>query len=173
MHLGRLDEAVEGYKDTIRLAGRIPGDTMTLPLATWGLAVALDRSGDHVGGEREARKALEREQSAHLSGLLHIPDKVFFVPAYEVEWYEGLGDVGLARVMKEPADQVTAWADAEKHFSAYVKAAEAAKEKDRFLEIAKARLVAIKAARAEAEKRKAKAPPPKKEEDEEPSPVTF
>jgi hypothetical protein len=169
MHLGHLQEAIDGYRETIRVAARIPGDATTPALATWGLAVALDRSGDHAGGEAQARKALEREQSvARVVPLLH-SSGVFFVPPYEVEWYDGLGAVALARVMKQPADQVTEWTLAEKHFSAYVREAERAKN-DPFLEIAKARLAAIAKEKAAAEKRKAKAPPKPKlrAEDEDP-----
>jgi tetratricopeptide (TPR) repeat protein len=168
MHMGQLQDAIEGYRETIRVAARVSGDGDTAPLATWGLAIALDRSGDHAGAEREAKTAISRERSVlrlpapphAVSALLH-SSGVFFYPEYEIEWYDGLGDVALAREMKDPHDQVTEWQDAERHFSTYVTAAEKAPRPDRFLEIAKARLAAVRSELAAAQKRAAKAPKPK------------
>ncbi len=65
MHLGNLREAVEGYREALRIAGRVPTGE-TAPLAVWGLAVALDRSGDRLGAEK--RRASLATSSASMGG---------------------------------------------------------------------------------------------------------
>jgi tetratricopeptide (TPR) repeat protein len=171
MHLGNLREAIDGYRETIRLAGRLQGDQLTAPLAIWGLAIALDRSGDHLGAEREATRAVELEKS---SGFRHQgapkllqTNGVFFYPHYEIDWYEGLENVSLARAAKTAQEAVVLLKQAEASFSRYVTNAE--RDKDRWLDLARARLAAAKADREKAEKRAAReprpvAPPPHREE---------
>ena len=156
MHLGDLKEAIEGYREALRIAGRVPARE-TAPLATWGLAVALDRAGDRISAEKEARFALEIERSMGLHRLLRSKD-VFFVPPYEIHWYEGLGAAARARVAPSPRDAGVLWRQAEKSFSEYVKAGEA--KNDRWLPIAKARLAQVKSERERAEKVAPHAPPP-------------
>ncbi len=147
MHLGDLKEAIEGYREALRIAGRVPARE-TAPLATWGLAVALDRAGDRLAAEREARFAIEIERSMGLPRLLRSKD-VFFVPDYEIHWYEGLGAVARARVATSAREAVRHWRQAEKSFGDYVEAGE--RKKDRWLPIAKARLTQIKTERERAE----------------------
>ncbi len=174
MHLGNLKDAIEGYREALRIAGRGPSRD-SAPLAVWGLAVALDRSGDHLGAEKEARFAFELEgnrqrppPSIGLSGLLHNypqrPDRedaVFFVPDYEIRYYDGLGAIALARAATSSHEALALWKLAETYFGAYVRGAENAKEKDRWLEHARARLAYVKSEREKAEKRASKeAPPP-------------
>jgi tetratricopeptide (TPR) repeat protein len=164
MHLGELKDAIEGYREALRIAGRVPSQ-ITAPLATWGLAVALDRAGDRIGAEKEARFALEIERSMGLHLLLRSKD-VFFVPGYEVHWYEGLGSIARARVARSSRDAATLWRQAEKSFGEYVQAAERAnanpnaKEKDRWLPIAKARLAQVKLERERAERNAPRETPP-------------
>jgi tetratricopeptide (TPR) repeat protein len=155
MHLGELKEAIEGYREALRLAGRFPSRE-TAPLATWGLAIALDRSGDRAGAEREAKFALDLERSMNLPNLLR-SNLVFFVPQYEVEWYDGLRAIARARAATTARQASRAWADAEKHFGAYVAAAEP--HKDRWVPIAKARLKQVLAEKARAEKKAGSEPP--------------
>jgi tetratricopeptide (TPR) repeat protein len=173
MHLGNLRDAIDGYREALRIAGRGPSRD-SAPLAVWGLAVALDRSGDHLGAEKEARFAFELEgnrphppPSMGLSALLHnFPqsplreDSVFFVPDYEIRYYDGLGAIALARSAGTAHDALRLWRLAESYFTGYVRGAEAAKEKDRWLEHAKARLAYAKAEREKAEKRAAREAPP-------------
>jgi tetratricopeptide (TPR) repeat protein len=156
MHLGELKDAMEGYREALRIAGRMP-TRETAPLATWGLAVALDRSGDRIGAEKEARFALEIERSLGMTGLLRSED-VFFVPDYEVHWYEGLGSAARARASTSSREAITLWKAAEKSFGEWVKGAEP--KKDQYLPIAKARLAQIKAERERAEKATPREPPP-------------
>jgi hypothetical protein len=169
MHLGNLKEAVLGYREAYRLASHIKGDVTDGPLARWGLAVALDRSGDHLAAEREAFAAVEAELAAgwRTEGrppLLHTRG-VFFFPSYELYWYDGLENVALAKRATNPLAAVAAWREAENLFEAYVRGAEVAKEKDRWLEIARARLAAAKAGREEAERRAGTRAAPRREPD--------
>jgi tetratricopeptide (TPR) repeat protein len=157
MHLGDLKDAVELYREALRIAGRVDPSRTTAPLATWGLAVALDRSGDRLGAEKEARFALEIERSMGMQRLLHTED-VFFVPKYEIYWYDGLGSAARARVAPSARDAVTLWKAAETFFGEYVKAAEG--KNDRWLPIAKARLAQAKAERERAEKAAPREPVP-------------
>jgi tetratricopeptide (TPR) repeat protein len=154
MHLGDLKEAIEGYREALRIAGRVPSRE-TAPLATWGLAVALDRAGDRIAAEKEARFAVELERSMGMRMLLRSSD-VFFVPAYEVHWYEGLGSAARARVAPSARDAAKLWAMSERSFSEYVKAGEP--KNDRWLPIAKARLAQAKLERERAEKKAAREP---------------
>jgi tetratricopeptide (TPR) repeat protein len=156
MHLGSLKEAVDLYRETLRLAGRFPSGN-TAPLAVWGLAVALDRSGDSVGAEKEARFALEIERGMNHPRLLRSPN-VFFVPAYEIHWYEGLGWSAEAKMAANSTEALRLWRLAEASFTAYVRLAD---HDDRWLALANVRLANVKAAREAAEKLEKKKPKPK------------
>lgn len=165
MHLGDLADAIEGYREALRIAGRVPARE-TAPLALWGLALALDRSGDRIGAEREARFAHELEQSMGYTRLLRSKD-VFFVPAYEVHWYEGLGAVARARVVGSARDALPLFRSAEASFGAYVRLAEASAAGDPWLPIARARLAEVVAERQRAEKAAGREPrPPRRARDE-------
>jgi tetratricopeptide (TPR) repeat protein len=173
MHLGNLREAIDGYQEALRLAARTSSRD-TAPLAVWGLAVALDRSADQVAAEKNARFALELERSSGVRGLLR-STTVFFVPSYEIHWYEGLGASAEARVEPDATKAASLWRAAEQSFEAYVRAADRAEarfgEKDRWLELARARLAAIKVDRARAEKRRAREPARSREREDEDVPL--
>jgi len=185
MHLGNLPDAIEGYKEALRIASRYPSRTLA-PLAMWGLAVALDRSGDRAGADKQALAVLELQRSSNLTGLLRTPDVVFFYPDYELNWYDGVGASALARSAgATPAESAKQWKVAEDAFTAYIRGAERAATRsasrapapasepglapapDRWLELAKVRLTAVTKERIAAEKRRGKAPPPPKPDDEE------
>jgi tetratricopeptide (TPR) repeat protein len=155
MHNGDLKEAIDGYREALRIAARVPAGE-TAPLATWGLAVALDRAGERQEADKEARFALELERSMGLHNLLRITH-VFFVPAYEVNWYEGLGAAAVAATTTSPRDATKLWARAVHSFSEYVAAGE--RNDDRWLPIAKAHLARAKAERDRTEKAAARLPP--------------
>jgi tetratricopeptide (TPR) repeat protein len=156
MHLGDLKEAIEGYREALRIAGRVPTRD-TAPLATWGLAVALDRAGDRLGAEKEARFAIELGRSMGNPGLLRSKG-VFFFPDYEIHWYEGLGAAAWARGAS-PREAANLWRQAERSFAEYVKGGE--RRGDRWLPIAKARLAQAKAERERAERAAPRAPAPR------------
>jgi tetratricopeptide (TPR) repeat protein len=186
MHLGNLPDSIELYREALRIASRYPSRTLA-PLAMWGLAVALDRSGDRTGADKQALAVLELQQSSGLSGLLRIPDVVFFYPDYELGWYDGVGASALARKAASPAEAARHWKAAEDAFASYIRGAERAATlaralapadapapalapapgPDRWLELAKVRLTAITKERVAAERRRGKAPPPPPLEDDE------
>jgi len=159
MHLGNLKEAIEGYREALRIASRSPSPTLA-PLALWGLAVALDRSGDRVGADREALGVLQLQASSGLSGLLR-SSGVFFYPDYELSWYDAVGAAAMARKPGATAAEAARhWAAAEEAFGRYVRAAEQSRTPDRWLELAKVRLAAAKLERERAEKRRGKVAAP-------------
>jgi tetratricopeptide (TPR) repeat protein len=162
MHLGDLKEAIAGYREALRISSRLP-PRETAPLATWGLAIALDRSGDRLEAEKEARFSIELQRSIGMSNLLDRADIVFFVPAYEVHWYKGLGAAAQARVAHSAREAAKLWARAEEHFAAYVEAGEP--QHDRWLAIAKAHLAQAKSERARVEKTVPREPPPSDAQD--------
>src|SRR5262249_44124521 len=87
------------------------GDSVTRVLALWGLALALDRSGDHREAIASARLAIQGDPFAAPSpddarfgidreahgptALLH-SRLVFFEPAYEIYGYDAIGWEALA-----------------------------------------------------------------------------
>lgn len=165
MHLGNLKEAIEGYREALRIASRSPSRTLA-PLAMWGMAVALDRSGDRIGADKEALAVLELQTSSGLNGLLR-SSGVFFYPDYELAWYDAVGASALARKPgATPAEVALHWKTAEDAFASYVRAASRPGVTDRWLELAKVRLAAAKLEREKAEKRRGKAPPLPQVEDE-------
>jgi tetratricopeptide (TPR) repeat protein len=143
MHLGQLREAVAGYREALRLAGH-GAARRTAPLAVWGLALVLDRLGEQDSAEQQARFAMTLERSMGMSNLLRT-NEVFFVPAYEIHWYEGLGAAARARVAKSPQETFTLWRAAALSFERYVRFASLAN--DRWLTRAKARLANAQSAR--------------------------
>jgi tetratricopeptide (TPR) repeat protein len=88
MMSGDLEEAVGFYERAIHEGG---ADERLLSL--WGLAVALDRLGEHGEAMERARRALRDDQRP--MGVLK-QSSVFFVPPYEAHYYDGLGLLALA-----------------------------------------------------------------------------
>jgi tetratricopeptide (TPR) repeat protein len=96
MATGRLGEAEERYREAIRLetaapvAGRIE-TSHALTLATYGLAVALDRAGQADGArEMMARAVALDPRHATLTAAEQPDADVFFVPDGDVYYYLGL-----------------------------------------------------------------------------------
>ena len=67
-------------------------------LLSLGLAVALDRLGEHDAALQKAAIAID--SSGRSLAILHTAG-VFFEPDYEVYYYEGLGNEALAQLMPE------------------------------------------------------------------------
>lgn len=166
MHLGNLREALEGYREALRIASRSPSRTLA-PLAMWGLAVALDRSGDRIDADKQALAVMEMQTSSGLNGLLR-SSGVFFYPDYELGWYDGVGAAAQARKPgATPAEAAHHWKTAEDAFAGYVRAASRPGVTDRWLDLAKVRLATAKAEREKAEKKRGKPPPQPRLDDEE------
>jgi tetratricopeptide (TPR) repeat protein len=118
MRLGHLEAAVEGYKDALAVSEANTGSSSLFfdsVLAHWGLTVALDRSGDVTGSEREASLTVGQ------GGLEAIRRKVvFFVPDYELFYYVGLGTMARAREAAGLREAAVIWSASEAAWTAYV-----------------------------------------------------
>lgn len=88
MSQGDLERAVSLYEQALE-----DGLRHERVLSLWGLAVALDRLGEKSESLARARQALRED--VRPMGALH-QSGVFFVPAYELHYYEGLGFLALA-----------------------------------------------------------------------------
>lgn len=102
MRLGRLSEAISGYREANRLASEAQTASSsheTAALACYGLAVALDRQGDPATARVEMQRALSMDPTMML--LLSSPN-VFFVPAYERSYYVAMGFEARARDESTP-----------------------------------------------------------------------
>jgi tetratricopeptide (TPR) repeat protein len=154
MHLGHLEEAISGYRDVIERVEHArfgtQNDFKCLVLARWGLAVALDRSGDPTGAEREAFVATQEDPSERLIGDTV---DVFFVPRYERDWYLALGRIQHAKHAQNARTALAYWDGAVDAWSDYVTQAS---KGDRWLALAKAHLTSAKDARKRASDRLAK-----------------
>jgi len=90
MLAGDVEEAVRLYERSIQIADETATEKI-LPL--WGLAVALDRLGEHRRALEIAGEALSADHGE--MAALHHPD-VFFEPEHEIYWYEGLAHAAMA-----------------------------------------------------------------------------
>ncbi|MDD9937360.1 MAG: hypothetical protein OXT09_27365 [Myxococcales bacterium] len=91
MLAGELEDAVVYYRSSMA-TGRSQREHL-LPL--WGLAVALDRLGEHGEAIAEARRAVAG--GGGRMAILRAPD-VFFKPDHEIHYYEGLGHEARAEM---------------------------------------------------------------------------
>lgn len=154
MSLLDLKAAIAGYEEVIARASELatgPGVHQTLALAEWGLAVALDRTGDTRRARAEAKKALALDPEM---AILNAPN-VFFVPAYERLWYIALGAAAAAAEEESAREALGFLRVAEACFTKYVAAAGT---DDPWVGLAKIRLASAEKARAAAEKRVPAAP---------------
>jgi len=94
MMSGDLPGAVADYERAIALsrAGG-PHHGRSLALALFGLAVALDRLGEHGAAIEKASDAVSAG-----GGSVEVlrSDGVFYEPASEIHWYEALGHLAMA-----------------------------------------------------------------------------
>ena len=167
MRLGLVEDALGTFREVLRLCGELPNSTAsnsTYVLTLWDLAVALDRSGDPAGAIDTAAKA----SSMVTIGSTRMPmtgrwiiardPAVFFVPAWERDWYLALGSSAAARDASDVRDAAAMWADAERHWEAYVTRSSASGQADPWLAIARVRRDRTRSARVRAEKRAAQMP---------------
>jgi tetratricopeptide (TPR) repeat protein len=159
MHLGDLEESIASYKESLAIATHLPNSSSsseTAVLALWGLAVALDRSGDASAALEQARLAGQMDPGELIIGH---GANVFFVPEYERQWYLALAEMAHARdarAANRPEDVVAASSRALDHWTKYVAAAS---DEDRFIALARAHQMRATAALAIA---RAKLPQPAK-----------
>ena len=117
MKVGRLTLAVSGYRGAIAASEGHALLHSTFVLAIWGLAVALDRAGNGVEAMDAARRAVEQDPELRIIGD---PVSVFFIPAYERDWYLGLGFTALATSADNEAEAQKSWEKAGEQWAEYV-----------------------------------------------------
>jgi tetratricopeptide (TPR) repeat protein len=173
MRLGRLDEAIATFRNTLQICGGLPNSSArnaTHALTLWDLAVSLDRSGDPRAAIETANEAKEfrwKEPTAFLqwptrdvSGWDAIQDheNVFFVPEWERDWYLALGYTAAARAERDARQAANLWHEAEGHWDTYVTHASAPGADNRWAGIARLRRDRARAERVDAERRAKLAP---------------
>jgi tetratricopeptide (TPR) repeat protein len=131
MGLGRLEEAIGGYRESIR--SLVPIEMFDSGVtALWGLGVALDRDGDLDGGlaSIQLARAYDRDdRRIHGSSW-------FFSPPHDEHWYDALGFWAAARTTDQGAVRAESYASALAEWDAYLARAPA---DDRWLPLARAR----------------------------------
>lgn len=162
MRLGRLTEAIEGYREVIVMLSPLSqrGDTITS--AYWGLAVALDRYRDTQGALAAASWAVSSDPGLFLVSPGHRPGEnpdVFFVPDYDAHWYRAIGWRAKAMSPGVPARDVARYlGQSAMEYALYVASAERAKDQG-YLAVGKERLDAVKKLYAAAQKKVPPVPP--------------
>ncbi|HVZ74533.1 MAG TPA: tetratricopeptide repeat protein [Polyangia bacterium] len=105
MATGRLREAEDRYREALRAdAGTGRDDRHATTLATYGLAVVLDRAGQTTAAREMMARALALDPKASLLEAARAGDgDVFFVPDGDVYYY-----LGLAAEVRERVDDAEA-----------------------------------------------------------------
>jgi tetratricopeptide (TPR) repeat protein len=106
MLTGDLAGAVADYRRAHDIS---PDDPITSVLSLWGLAVALERSGEHREAIAAAQRAIAADPTAAIPrirfdhslygpmAILHSPRIAFFEPRHELHAYDAIGWEALAR----------------------------------------------------------------------------
>jgi tetratricopeptide (TPR) repeat protein len=132
MRLGRVDDALGTLHDVLRQCAELPNTSSTYVLTLWDVAIALDRSGDPRGALQTAVQAAQQsaiDSNGYLTtgrGLLKHDDGVYFVPAYERDWYLALGSEALSKQDKDPREAAAYLAEALQEWDEYITQATAA-----------------------------------------------
>jgi tetratricopeptide (TPR) repeat protein len=121
MARGDLSRAVREYRQAL-----ISAQPDLVAGAYYGLAVALDRSGDLPAALSAAKRAISIQlpmSAFPSSSVLDLPN-VFFTPSYEIHYYKALGAMAAAELAKDDVGRRDALADAAEHWSSYLVRAE-------------------------------------------------
>jgi len=152
MGQGRILRALRGYRASL---AQTPGAMMLDSGVTtlWGLAVALDRSGDLDGAlEQVAAARAYDPNDRSINGPTW-----FYVPPYDKHWYRALGHWQTARSSDDPAAQLAAYDSAIASWRAYL---DNAVPNDHWLALAETRLRQCEQQLARATKGHGDAPAP-------------
>jgi len=138
MRLGDLTGATAEFRRAIEICEGLAGAASLdaeYALALWDLSVALDRAGDSsvaLDTVRRAKRWTWLEEGPlglvrTVTGwdVIHDQVDVYFVPAWEREWYLAMGEAADADSAPDAAARARMWATAEEHWKAYVAGAEA------------------------------------------------
>ncbi|MDI1478133.1 hypothetical protein [Polyangium sp. y55x31] len=136
MGMGRLDDAIQGYREALR--SLLPIEMFQFGVtALWGLAVATDRDGDLDGALASIALARAYDRDDH---KIHEPSW-FFSPPHDEAWYEALGAWSTARSTDLGAVRAEAYTRAIEAWEAYL---ERAPDDDRWIPLGRVRLEACK-----------------------------
>jgi tetratricopeptide (TPR) repeat protein len=141
MALGSLTNAVAGYREAISVLTSAHEMFRAAPTAYWGLAVALDRSGE-LDAAFEAI-SFARSYDPNDNRIFH-NDNWFFSPEWDMSWYRALGYWQHARSATLTAARTESYLAAVAAWEDYI---EVAPPGDRYLPIARARLKACESER--------------------------
>lgn len=145
--MGDPEGAILDYREAIRIQ---PGRDGVL--ARLGLAFTLDHLGDFSGAAQEMRASAAVDMiPSQLEGK-----GVFFVPAYEIDWYRALVEVGRAETAIEPGERAAHWELAGQFYELY---AHHADKGDKAIPLARARATMSRKAAARFRTQEAKRPP--------------
>lgn len=136
MASGELRRAVAGYRASIAC---LRGPELLLAVTTfWGLAVALDRSGDTAEALHMISIARQYDPLDRRLG----DEQWTFSPTYDSGWYRGLGALGRARSTPDAGDRVIAYRAAIDAFVDYLRLAP---PDGPYVELARKRVEALEA----------------------------
>jgi tetratricopeptide (TPR) repeat protein len=144
MLLHHFPPAIADYRASLALAPDVA-------LTHLGLAAALDRTGDTPGAMVEAKAAVTYDP---LDQQLTRAD-VFFVPPYDLYFYEGLSAMARAQLADDPAGSVLWWETAVAKWMEYVAMAVSS---DPWITLARAHQTSSERQLAVAKKKLARAP---------------
>jgi tetratricopeptide (TPR) repeat protein len=133
MAIGEITLALEGYRAALSLLSSVEMIFGLGPTTLWGLAVALDRTGDLDSGLDAVRLARTYDPKDE---RIESPSW-FYVPAYDKYYYQALGHWSAARVADLNAAKTERYRRAIASWEEYI--ASAAPE-DKWLPLARVRL---------------------------------
>jgi tetratricopeptide (TPR) repeat protein len=135
MAMGNLTAAIQGYRDALASLSSLHPVEMIYYGVTplWGLAVALDRSGDLEGGIRSIKLAREYDPSDR---QINRPNW-FYAPPHDEAWYAALGHWTRARNVTLKAARAEAYASAVEAWERFI---DKAPSDDAWIPLARARL---------------------------------
>jgi len=128
MALGHLARAVRGYRSALSTSQH----PELVAGAYFGLAVALDRSGDLPAALDAAKRAISVQLPPTLFAagtVLDLPN-VFFTPAYEIHYYKALGAMAAVELANDDLARRDALSEASDQWGRYLVAAEADHARD-------------------------------------------
>ncbi len=132
MRLGRVDDALATMREVLHACAQLPNTSSTYVLTLWDVAIALDRTGDPRGALQTAGEAAQQsvvDSNGFLTtgrGLLKHDPSVFYVPAYERDWYLALSSEAIARQDTLPREALAYFTEAEAEWDHYIQQATAA-----------------------------------------------
>jgi len=122
MALGYLQRAVRGYRSALSTSQH----PELVAGAYFGLAVALDRSGDLPGALDAAKRAVSVQLPPTLfaaGSVLDLPN-VFFTPPYEIHYYKALAAMAAVELANDELTRRDALSEANEQWTLYLVAAE-------------------------------------------------